>query len=145
MKEKSKIRLISLLTELNRIDEKLYNFLDPDKRYPKQREGWWFLGYENILNVIYYEFCGKSEREYYKEFKACKYDREDKPVAWYKGRFSFANETHIKGPRGLSGFIPDCINDTILSYKLNGKQKLKLLNRMFKDLEKLKESHISNG
>jgi hypothetical protein len=135
----SKTKLLSLLVKLNGIDQELYDFLSPDKRYPNQNKGWFFLSYHNVLNAIYCEFCGESEESYYKQFKACKYDHEDKPIAWYKGEFSMNSDGSIKGPKGWSGFIPDCIDDVILSYKLNPKEKLKLLNRMFKDLKKLKK------
>lgn len=138
MKSISKTKLMNLLVKLNEIDQELYSFLSPNDRYPKQREGWFFLSYYNVLNTIYYEFCGESQENYYGQFKTCKYDQENKPIAWYKGTFSLNADGSIKGPKGYSGFIPDCINDVVLSYKLDPKQKLKLLNKMFKDLKKLK-------
>lgn len=136
MKKISKSKLISLLIELNQIDEKLYKLTNPYERYPEQREGWFFLSYYNVLNMIYYEFYGQSHEECYKSFKSCYYDAENKPIAWYKGVFSIKNDGSIKGPKGHSGFIPDSIDNVILDYKLTAKEKLNLLNRMFKDLKK---------
>ncbi len=136
---------MDFLIELNQIDKKLDEFLKPETRYPSQYEGWYFLSYYNVLNAIYYEFCGKSQEVYYKKFKSSKHDKEDLPVAWYEGEFSFGDCAHIKGPKGYSGYIPDNINDVILTHRLTAKQKLKLLNKMFNDLKKLQDSHESNG
>jgi hypothetical protein len=138
MKPVSKTKLMSLLVKLNQLDQELYQFLKPYDRYSDQIEGWYLLSFHNVLNAVYYEFCGESERSYYKQFKTYAGDSENKPVAWYKGSLSLNSDGSIKGPKGFSGYIPDCINDVILSYKLDAKEKLKLLTRMFKDLKRLK-------
>jgi hypothetical protein len=138
----SKTKLMDLLVKLNKIDQELCKFLKPDERYPGQAEGWFFLGYYNVLNAVYFEFCGVSEEDYYSQFKTGPIGSPpDLPVAWYEDKFDQVNVVSAKGPESYTCFIPDCINEVILDYKLTPKQKLKLLNRMFGDLAKLKKAH----
>lgn len=137
----SKSKLMKLLVKLNKVDQELYELLMPDHRYPSQTEGWYLLGYQNILNAVYYEFCGESEKVVYQQFKTSNHHGADIPTAWYKAKFSSKDDGSIKGPKGYGRFIPDCINDVILTHKLKAGEKLKLLTRMFEDLKKLKEQY----
>jgi hypothetical protein len=140
----SKPKLMRLLVTLNKVDQELYKFLNPNNRYPDQYEGWYFLSYKNVLNAIYYEFCGESEEVVYKQFKTNNRFGADVPTAWYEGEYSTKGDGSIKGPRGYKRFIPDCINDVILSHRLKPNQKLRLLTRMFGDLKKLKKEYEEN-
>jgi hypothetical protein len=101
-----------------------------------------FLDICSALNAVYFEFCGVSEEDYYAQFKTVTTGNPmDLPVAWYKGKFNQVDDGSILGPGGYTCFIPDCINEVVMDHKLTPKQKLKLLNRMFGDLAKLKKAH----
>jgi hypothetical protein len=83
MKTISKIELMKKIEKLNRIDEELYEFIKPHKRYGEHDQGWFFLDYHNVLDIVYYEFYGEKEHKVYSKFDTPSRDSKDKPVAWY--------------------------------------------------------------
>ena len=92
------------------------------------------------------EMVGETEKIVYNYFGTYVGDNSKKPIGWYKTRYSLKTDKHILGPikegkERYGGFIPDRINDIILHGSGTAEQKYKLLNRMFRDLIKLKKEY----
>jgi hypothetical protein len=137
------IKLLSSIGQLLAIDDHIYNTVDPQRH----KDDWgWFLNYQGVLDLVYYEMVDYSEEEVYSMFQASPYDKHEKPIAWYRD-----DDPHTEGytePReGCPRcFIPDAINDVILSKGVGpaeAREKYNLIEVMFKDLIRLRREYLT--
>ena len=119
------IKILSNLTLMNRLDTELFHL-------NKETEPEVF-NYEKALDIVYIHYFGKRYLDTYDSFSSPK-GKQTGPIAWYNVGFQ---TNYLKGPKGIQGYIPDAINNTLFYSDLPSNKKYNLLNRMFSDLKKL--------
>lgn len=141
LKKANKKKVIFTLDAINRlhnIDYEIHEEIEPDKIQEHDKGSWWFLDFENVLDIVYLQMVGKKEIEVYDSFRPPANTDHKKPIAWYKTRFNpkgdYPDGPAIDTETNYSGFIPDRINDVILDRNLEAEEKYKLLIRFFEDL-----------
>ncbi len=122
---------LKYITKMRNYCDKLYTGLNPVQY--SENQGWWFVDYYNVQDIISYLFVGRDSRSVYEMFGTCR-DQENKPVGWYTTQYSLPGDGSIPSGDDYSGYIPDCIEDVILNKEMKAKKKYKILNRMYTDL-----------
>jgi len=144
-KDKGKIKkVISQINKLAKIDNALWDLIEPNI---DNMDSAYYMDYYNTLDAVYLTMIGMRYQETYDIFSSPTYpvEKAKRPIAWYKTRFNYKNEggyipALISGKETFTGFIPDKIDDVILSNKYTIDRKIELLTLMFKDLIKLDRS-----
>jgi len=141
-KDKDKIKkVIKQINKLANIDSVLWDLVDPNI---DDMDSAYYMDYYNTLDAVYLTMIGQRCQEIYDSFNSPVYPVESakKPIAWYRTRFNDRNEGGcilelISGSEIFTGYIPDNIDNIILSNKYTVDRKIELLTLMFKDLIKL--------
>ncbi len=137
-RKRNKTRIMKILHDLcqiAKIDNRMYEYIKPNKY--DENKAWYFLDYENVLDIVYLEMVDHQQDAVSKLFCCSREDIKKKnlPMAWYVTEFSQPGDGALISPdKEFTGFIPDRINDVILSSKIKPVAKYQLLYRMFNDL-----------
>ncbi len=125
------LAVLRVNVELCKLDREMWGLVE-DLGSEKSGECAWYMSYEDNKEVIWKLFIDMYSSEVYPNFATIK--NKEKPQAWYTTQFSQKGDGDIPSKHGLTGFIPDAINNTIYDLNLTPKEKYIRLAACFTDL-----------
>lgn len=138
------IKALNTVIHIANLDKELYFSTET-----KDKEGFYLTNYDQLSDLFYREMVGCNKNVFIKGF-GCPlgnhFLNSNYCIAWYHKEDSISRKSGLLGPTDSNGYthhnyIPDCIDNLIISNKLDSEEKLLLLERMMLDLLKLRSIH----
>ena len=134
--KKDIVLMLKTAQKLFNVDSDLYQKTETDKD-----EGLYVLDTKSITDQFYKRLIGMSSDAVSKYFATPTSDF-NYCVAWYnKANSNKHNGALITPDERFYNYIPDCIENIIISKELKAEEKYEVIKKMMLDLKKLKAVH----